>query len=286
MSYFLLVVSIFLAVLKSSVYNSYAKNENPDTAGVFLFNTIGYGIAVLTSICFGIGSKISLETIYCAIFYAISVSSLQALTIAAMKIGSMSATSLMVLYGMIIPSIAGPLFWHEKFSILQAVGILLILVSMWLLNKADSKEDTTNKKWRFLVVLCFILSGCAGLAEKIHQSTSGKDEKTMFLFTAYLIMFVVSAVLYFIFKGKKKEKTKSKAIIVSGGVSGIIVALYGLTNLTLAGTLDSLIYYPVANGGALLFTVLISVVLFKEKCTKRHIFGFAIGLIAILLLSI
>lgn len=284
MSYLLLFASIFLAVLKSSVYNNYAKNVKPDTDGIFLFNTVGYGVAVIAYLCFGIGSKLSPATFYSAIFYAVSVCSLQALTIAAMKIGSMSSTSLMVLYGMIIPSIAGPIFWKEDFSFWQGVGVVLILISMWLLSKDGSKEENANNKWKVLAVLCFVLSGCAGLAEKIHQSTDGRNERTMFLFTAYLIMFVVSVIGHFILK--KGKKVHNKPILINGGITGIIVAFYGLTNLTLAGTLDSLIYYPVANGGALLFTVLISVTLFKEKCTKRHIWGFISGFAAILLLSL
>ena len=286
MSYLLLFASIFLAVLKSSVYNNYAKSEKPDTDGIFLFNTVGYGVAVIAYLCFGIGGKLSPATFYSAIFYAASVCSLQALTIAAMKIGSMSSTSLMVLYGMIIPSIAGPIFWKEDFSFWQGVGIVLILISMWLLSKDGSKEESANNKWKLLAVLCFVLSGFAGLAEKIHQSTDGRNERTMFLFAAYLIMFIVSVVGYLILRKRNKEKVHSKPILISGGITGIIVALYGLTNLTLAGTLDSLIYYPVANGGALLFTVLISVTLFKEKCTKRHIWGFISGFAAILLLSL
>ena len=51
-------------------------------------------------------------------FYAVVVCSLQTLSVIAMKIGPMSSTSLMVLYGMIIPAIAGPIFRKEKTGVL------------------------------------------------------------------------------------------------------------------------------------------------------------------------
>jgi GGDEF domain-containing protein len=43
--YILLVASVFLAVLKTSIYNSYAKQVAPDSTGVLRFNTVSYGIA-------------------------------------------------------------------------------------------------------------------------------------------------------------------------------------------------------------------------------------------------
>ena len=140
--YILLVVSVFLAVLKSTIYNSYAKNIVPDSAGVLRFNAISYGIAAMVALCMGAGNTLSLSTLIVALFYAVVVCSLQTLSVIAMKIGPMSSTSLMVLYGMIIPAVAGPIFWGEKFGVLNAVGIILVLISMWLLNKEETKCKT------------------------------------------------------------------------------------------------------------------------------------------------
>ena len=47
-----------------------------------------------------------------------------------------------------------------------------------------------------------------------------------------------------------------------------------------------MIYYPIANGGAMLLTVLVSAVVFKERYDKRKIVGTALGLLGILLLSL
>ena len=283
--YILLALSVFLAVLKTTIYNSYAKKVDPDSAGVMRFNAISYGIAAIIAFGIGVGSSVSLSTLIVAVFYAVVVCSLQTLSVIAMKIGPMSSTSLMVLYGMIIPAIAGPIFWKEKISILAVIGIIFILASMWLLRKEEAQSKAISKRWSALVTILFFLSGFAGVLEKIHQSTDGREEKSMFLFVAYLIMFFVSVVGYF--ANRKNTGAESlKPMMAYGGISGIVIGVYAFTNLTLAGGLNSMIYYPVANGGAMLFTVLISVAVFKEKCTKRHIVGFAIGFISILLLSL
>lgn len=281
--YILLVASVFLAVLKTSIYNSYAKKVAPDSTGVLRFNTVSYGIAAMLALYMGTGSTISPSTLIVAFFYAAIVCALQTLSVIAMKIGPMSSTSLMVLYGMIIPAAAGPIFWKEKFGILNAAGIMLVLVSMWLLRK-ETESKAISKKWSILAVIVFFLSGFAGVLEKIHQSTDGREEKSMFLFIAYLIMFFVSAIGCFVKKRAGSEPLKP--MIAYGAVSGIVIGFYAFINLTLAGGLDSMIYYPVANGGAILLTVLISVAVFRETCTKRHIVGFVIGFISILFLGL
>lgn len=286
MMYLLLALSIVLAVVKSGIYNNYAKNEKPGMNSIFKFNAISYGIAGIVALCFGIGKSLSTATLLLSICYAVVVCLLQALSVLAMKMGSLSATSLMSLYGMIIPSVAGPIFWKEKFGIIQAIGVVLVLVSMWLLRKEETHNKTVDKKWGVIVTIVFILSGLAGLIEKIHQSTDGRGEKTMFLFVAYIIMFLIS-VFGLLFSKKQSGKANSlRSVALNGGISGIIIGFYAFINLTLAGNLDSMIYYPVANGGALLLTVLLSITIFHEKCTKRHIEGFIIGFLSIILLSL
>ncbi len=286
MIYLLLVLSIFLAVFKSSVYNHYAKGDSPDTNGVFRYNAVCYGIAAVVALIVGIGSSLSAGTFWVAILYAVVVFSMQALSISAMTIGPMGATSLLLLYGMIIPSVAGPIFWHEPFSIWQGVGVLLVLFSMWLLGENNPEDKSANKKWIILALLCFLFSGLAGLSEKIHQSTDGRNERMMFLFIACVFMLAFSLIGMLFVKKTPEKKTNVKSILAHGGISGILVGIYAPINLTLAGSLDSLIYYPVANGGALLLTVIISVLVFREKCTKRRLLGFITGFLSILLLSL
>ena len=70
-----------------------------------------------------------------------------------------------------------------------------------------------------------------------------------------------------------------------GALSGMIVGFYSIVNLTLAGALDSMIYYPIANGGAMLLTVLVSVIVFKERFDRMRMIGTGLGLLGILCLS-
>ena len=107
----------------------------------------------------------------------------------------------------------------------------------------------------------------------------------MFLFIACVFMFALSLAGRAALSGRGK-KIPYKRVTPLGAASGAIISVYSQINLTLAGSLDSLIYYPVANGGALLLTVLISAVIFREKLSGKRLVGFFAGLISIILLSI
>jgi drug/metabolite transporter (DMT)-like permease len=285
MPYLLLLLSILLTVTKSGLYNAYAKKTQPGLLATFGFNAASYGLAALIGfVVFVVGDQVlTLPTVLCALAYAAIVFSLQTISITAMKFGAMSVTTICVMYGMIIPSLAGPLFWHEPFGVLQATGILLMVASLWLLNGKQS--FTASKLWVILAAIAFVLSGLAGVMEKVHQSTPGKAEKAGFVFIACLCMLAFSLIAS-LFARKKGGQLQPKYLLLLGAFSGVVIGFYSIVNLTLAGTLDSMIYYPVANGGAMLLTVVVSCLVFREKFDVRKILGVGIGLVGILALSI
>lgn len=286
--YFLLVLSIIFAVCKSSLYNTYAQKNEPTIKETFCFNIISYGIAAVIAFIGLLISKdtFSSETVLCAFFYALIVISLQTISITAMRVGAMSTTSICIMYGMIIPSLAGPIFWHEAIGFLQIAGIIMMLISLWLIKgKTPDIDKNTSKKWVLMAMIAFVLSGMAGVVEKIHQSTSAKEERLSFVFIACAFMFAFSIGTRLIARGDTRKYTHVSAVKLAV-MSGLVIGLYSTVNLILSGNLNSMIYYPIANGGAMLLTVLVSVIAFKEHFDKLRMIGTLLGLIGILCLSI
>lgn len=287
--YLLLLLSVVLSVLKSTIYNRFAKKEKPSAVAIFRFNAVCYGTAGGVALCLGLGGSLSASTALCAAAYGMTVFALQSLSVAAMTAGSMAITSLLVLYGMIIPAMAGPIFWGEPFGITQTFGIIVMLFSLWLLREKSIPVPVAGEKRIPLAVGCFILSGTAGLIEKIHQKTEARTEKPTFLVLAFGIMFVLSVLgVLLLRKSKSPSETVQDRMAASGygAAVGTVACFYSLVNLTLAGGMDSLVYYPIANGGALFLTVLVSAVVFHERMDVRKIIGCAAGLTSIILLSL
>ena len=284
--YFLLVASIVLAVSKSALYNSYAKKSELTLFSIFRFHAISYSFAAVISLI-GLlmaSQTISQSTLVCAFFYAVIVIGLQTVLISAMSVGTMSTTSIFVMYGMIIPSISGPIFWKESVSALQIVGMLMMVISLWLIqDRTTGEKRTVAKKWLVLAVIAFLLSGMAGVMEKIHQSTVARGERFSFVFVACGFILLFALVVMGITRKKKVASTKSANTLAL--LSGLVVGGYSIINLTLAGGLDSMIYYPMANGGAMLMTVLVSAIFLKETFNRVKITGVIMGLAGILCLS-
>ena len=161
-----------------------------------------------------------------------------------------------------------------------------MIVSLWLIKeKKPTEEKGITKKWVVLAVFAFFLSGMAGVMEKIHQSTAAREERMPFVFVACAFMFAFSFAAKWVTQ-RKEEKKPISSVILLAAMSGVVIGSYSTVNLILSGKLDSMIYYPIANGGAMLLTVLVSATLFREKFNKTRMFGTAMGLLGILFLSL
>lgn len=77
-----------------------------------------------------------------------------------------------------------------------------------------------------------------------------------------------------------------KAGLLFAILTGLVIIFYNRINLTLAGKLPTMIYYPISSGGAVLLTILASIFIFREPFQKRTILSFAFGTASILLLGL
>ena len=64
------------------------------------------------------------------------------------------------------------------------------------------------------------------------------------------------------------------------------MGLANLLNTYLAGVFESVITFPVVNGGRILLTTVLGAILFREKTNLRQKIGILCGFIAIVLIAI
>lgn len=77
----------------------------------------------------------------------------------------------------------------------------------------------------------------------------------------------------------------SKAI-VQPIVSGVFMGSVNVVNLFLIGVMPSVIFFPIANGGLLIMTVLAAVVFFRESLKAIRWLGIIIGIAAMCMFGI
>jgi drug/metabolite transporter (DMT)-like permease len=143
-------------------------------------------------------------------------------------------------------------------------------------KKGDSK---INKRWLIFCLLAFIFQGSIGVLQKIHQSSVHKDETGAFLFVAF-----ICSLLYSHIRAKKnfKELNFTKKHLAFALICGICTFGMNFLNLRLSGLLPSQLFFPIVNGSAIILSSVMSVLLFKEKLTKKQIIGLCGGILSLI----
>ena len=135
-------------------------------------------------------------------------------------------------------------------------------------------------------------SGANAIFQKTHQYSAFADELQFFLvYSLFFSSLFTGIASLAIRKNGEDEPTLSKKQQVIKKVVvplclGICVGLLNFLNLSLSGKLPSIILFPVYNVGSMLLSSLISALIYKDKPTKRQGIGFAIGIVAILIVGV
>lgn len=286
MIYVLLGCSIILAVVKSAFVKKYSSYSPDKNSPIFLFNLIAYGIAAFIQLAIYHLPSFSWWTVIPAAGYALSCYFMQIFLMKCMAIGSMALSSLFCMYGMLIPTVAGPVFFSESFSFLQVIGVVLMILAIFFSADVKKDESSSSKKWLMFALLTLLFSGMVGIFEKIHQTGPNKADIHSFLSCAFILITLLNAVTLPIARKSETVRPSLKNRLILAILTGLVVIFYNRINLILAGTLDTMIYYPISSGGAILLTLVVSVMIFREPIRRNHILCFISGTAAILLLGI
>ena len=129
--------------------------------------------------------------------------------------------------------------------------------------------------------------------QKIHQSSSHKDELTVFLLSAFAFITVSSLVLYILTRAKERKlggekhidfkPSKKQALVCL--LSGVTLSVPHVANLYLARQMPSAVFFPIINTGSLVLTTIAASLVFKERLSPKQWVGLAFGIISSLFVS-
>ena len=197
-----LILSLAAALGGSIAKKYYTDKEPTGISGGFVFNAVACLTAAVILLCWGGFGASSVFTIVLGVAFG-AVTALQGITnIAALQVGPMSYTSVIISFSTLISSLSGVMFFDESLGWAQIVGMVLMLASFVLAAKNDVDEKKANLKWLFLCLIAFVATGGIGVMQKVHQSSEYRDELNAFL----IIAFVSSAVLCAFFAALMKRR--------------------------------------------------------------------------------
>ena len=288
----LLTVSL-VAALGGSIFKKLYTNRGSRLSGSFAYTAVGCLVAAAVLFAWGGFGKASLFTVLLGVLFG-AVTALQGVTnMAALQVGPLSYTTVIISFSTLISALSGVLFFGESIGLGQIIGMVLMLASFALANGGENGGKRANLRWLLLCVVAFLATGAIGVMQKFHQSSAFKEELNAFLVIAFAVSAFLSGVVALLLR--KKESGSEENRNVSGKmmlliflmlISGVCVAVNNKLNLYLSGVIDSVIFFPVVNGGGLVLTTLASLIIFKERLRTKQWIGILLGIASVLCLCV
>ncbi len=291
MSNFISILLLISIVIFSSVQGVLKKVYNikfkDGDAFIFSAGTTFFAIIVFVAnlIISGAGFVFAPEYIPYSILFALCYALSTVFGVLAINIGSLSLTSLVSSYSLIIPAIYGILFWNEEISIWLIVGIVLLCISLFFINYTKEKDSKLSLKWIIFVLISFFANGGCSVVQRAQQLNCDLKFKNEFMIIA-LIFACLSMLIAGIIKNKKSilpKLTKGSWTFLICGISNGIV---NLLVIILTPVFNASVMFPVIGAGGIILTAMISLFFFKEKLSMQQWIGMGIGVLSIIALNL
>ena len=222
------------------------------------------------------------------------------LGIMALSRGKMSVYSLfLILGGMILPFLAGVVFWEEELSVLRVIGLIFLIVSLVLpVLEKDGGKNTKGAKIFFLLCIgIFLANGMNSVIAKYHQSTPAHVDTVSFMILRETINAPLNALMFLFIhiKNKKSNKNsvdvanKTRFIAVNWLILSIFAAIYcgsHFCNLLAARIFDASMQFPIITGGTMILTAVAGFMFFREKPDKYSTVSIAAAFFATILFGL
>lgn len=289
MYYFIILLGAFILAFQGIGLKRYQKTMN--NIKPFLFNGFCYFISFLVSLLFlksinFPSIKVFILSLLFGFFFVVTIYFYNK----CMSLGPVSMSTMFLSLGLVFPVIFSVFYLKEEITIIKIIGFILVLSI--IIFSTDFKEKKGNKKFFINSVFLMFFNGILGILQTVSTSVSQKTDEGYFTAFGYLFAFVFALLFYIIisFKNSDKDKLfapmKSKnfyiCALIAGGASGFGVNLIFYT----LSFLPNSIAHSISNGSLILFSTILSIIIFKEKLNKKNILILITGSIAIILLSI
>ncbi len=291
----LFVISNVGCIIGNTIKSYYIKKYCVKTSQYYSINGFIFLFCALSIFAFnGFDFSISLYSILLALLFGAINIAYAVINSHCIKIGPYGYTMLISYLSTGFTAISGAIFWSEKLTLLKIVGIVLMLICFVLSVDTSTNNKKVSFRWLIFCIFSLFLMTGIGIVQKVHQSNVlYAKELNEFLVVAFLFSSLLSFAIYPCFDKSggdelippsENKKPKVSLCLVFLLIIGICVAINNILNLFLSGKVEAAVFFPIANGIPLLASLIVSLVLYKEKLKPKQLIGLFIGIIAVIVL--
>jgi len=200
----------------------------------------------------------------------------------------MSVVSVASKMSLSIPVIFVIFYYGEDLSILKILGIIIALLSVYLVSAKTRDGLKVNKSALLLPFAVFVGSGIIESSIKVLQNDFVPQVETP-VFSASIFLFAAftGSIIFIIRYFKTKELIRIKDII--GGIAlGIpnYFSIYFLIEALRNPNLDSSIVFVINNVSIVVLSTIVGILIFKEHLLRKNKIGIGLALLSIILVAL
>ncbi len=178
--------------------------------------------------------------------------------------------------GLLAPIAFSILFFGELPTAFQAVGFVLAIAAVLLIN--GNKGAAAKSRWALILLL--LTCGTGDFMSKVYEALGPKELNDQFLFYTFVFALILCAVLVIV----KREKPGLREILW-GAALGLPNYFSARFILGALGEMPAVIVYPTFSVATMVVLTLAGVVFFKEKLSRREWMGVLLILVALAFLN-
>lgn len=279
-----LLLAVVTVCLTMQTITKRIYNDKVTVDGKYCFSTIVALVALLFFVVTAGPLSFCIELLPYAVAFGLSYAVATTFCFAAIACGPLSITSLLISYSLLMPTLYGLIFLKEQADIGIIGGILLLVVSLYLICAKREKAKITGK-WLLYTLLASVGNGTCSIVQKMQQDSFAGAYKNEFMIVALLLVTCVIGTIALV-RERGALRACYKPGLLYGGGCGVANGIANLLVMVLANRLSASLLYPTISAGNIVLTYVISTLLFREKLVKRQLVGLFLGVAAVILLNL
>jgi len=190
--------------------------------------------------------------------------------------------------GIMIPVVSGVVFFGDKPSFFKILSLLVIFVAVFMVSHRKGEALATDKVFIPACVGLGFCNGTYGALLDAQQRLTGAAEKEEMVAMTYALAVLISFV-FMLLKQKRNafgalRQTRRSLFYLL--ICSVVVALAINVMVAIIPLVDIAVLYTFDNAGTFLFSVIASVIFFRERLSRLNVAGCAVMCIALICVSI
>lgn len=287
LSILILIVAYGMQGIFVSLYNSNREGDDLNKSGAYSA-VMGIVVSFITLVFIGFDFKFSTISLLLGVINGFAIMLYTYFLGRGSNLGPYSFLIICALSGGIFFPLAMSLFMGETPKVVNLVGIGVMFVAFAFLCLDFSEKVKPKKGYYLSCVGIAVANGTFSVISALEERIEGGEYNKEFIIISYLSVSVL-AMLILLFKNRSNVlaqfRISRKALLFM--LLGATCITVGINFLMICFKfVNEAVLYTVQNGGVLVLSAFMSLLIFKEKITLQKWCGIAIATVSMVLLAI